>query len=87
VRYLAVPLIVLIIGLVFLLYVWTDRRRKVRAAELREARGQRDQAIAALQEVKKEVEAQVAAYPQLFFLEEMLRQKLTIVTERKELTR
>jgi hypothetical protein len=88
VRYLVVPLIVLIIGLVFLLYVWTDRRRKAQVAELREARDGWVRATAALKDVKREVDAQVAAYPQLYFLQTLVQEKLEDVTiNRKELTR
>ncbi len=89
-RFLVVPLSLLIIGLVFLIYVWMARRAEARRKELRDARQARVRAVGALREVKREVDTQVTAYPQLGFLQTMLQEQIEFVTEepdRKEIAR
>lgn len=50
--------VVLIIAVAILLYTWTDRRRKTRRTDLRNAHVQRELADSALREIRNELTLQ-----------------------------
>ena len=88
-RYLVVPAALLIIGRVFLLYVWTDRRRTVRREELNAARHQAGLGILGLERVQKEIGVQVTAgYTDMGALAVLVQDHLDLIKEvpnRKEI--
>ena len=81
-----------VLGLIFLAYVWTDRRHRVTRRELHAARTQADAALEALGEVEKEICLQLTANrPDLQFLYDLTREQTFEVLgiasrKRKELT-
>jgi len=88
-RFLVLPLLIAIIGLVFLACLRYTSRRAVRRRDLSAARERAAAALQALDKVHREIELQTTAQrPDLAYLDELIRQeerKVHDITYRKEL--